>query len=79
MTGPNDNEATPLLGANGTRKSSSVQQYHAFPWLKRDSVVEETEMADTSIGERLPYNDYTTIDQLHDLVLLPISFISRQD
>ncbi|KAI9676961.1 MAG: hypothetical protein M1817_006800 [Caeruleum heppii] len=29
---------------------------------------EEQALADTSIGERLPYNDYTTIDWLHDLV-----------
>lgn len=25
-------------------------------------------MADTAVGERLKYNDYTTIDWLHDLV-----------
>jgi chloride channel 3/4/5 len=29
---------------------------------------EEQELAGTAIGERLPYNDYTTIDWLHDLV-----------
>ncbi|CZT00144.1 uncharacterized protein RAG0_08296 [Rhynchosporium agropyri] len=28
---------------------------------------EEQELAGTAIGERLPYNDYTTIDKLHDL------------
>lgn len=26
-------------------------------------------MADTAVGERLKYNDYTTIDWLHDLVI----------
>ena len=29
---------------------------------------EEQLLSATSIGERLPYNDYTTIDWLHDLV-----------
>ena len=29
---------------------------------------EEQALGNTAIGERLPYNDYTTIDWLHDLV-----------
>jgi len=29
---------------------------------------EEQAMAGSSVGERLPYNDYTTIDWLHELV-----------
>ena len=29
---------------------------------------EEQVLAGTVVGERLPYNDYTTIDWLHDLV-----------
>lgn len=29
---------------------------------------EEQVLKDTAVGERLPYNDYTTIDWLHDLV-----------
>jgi chloride channel 3/4/5 len=29
---------------------------------------EELALGETAIGERLPYNDYTTIDWLHDLV-----------
>jgi chloride channel 3/4/5 len=29
---------------------------------------EEQLLSDTAVGERLPYNDYTTIDWLHDLV-----------
>ena len=29
---------------------------------------EEQLLAETSVGERLPYNNYTTIDWLHDLV-----------
>lgn len=31
---------------------------------------EEQELGETAVGERLPYNDYTTIDWLHDLVCL---------
>lgn len=46
--------------------------YGAFQRLKDDSTVVETEMADTSVGDRLPYNDYTTIDQLHDLVFVQV-------
>lgn len=38
---------------------------------------EEQELAGTAVGERLPYNDYTTIDWLHDLVgsLLTILYL----
>ena len=32
---------------------------------------EEQLLSDTAVGERLPYNDYTTIDWLHDLVCRP--------
>jgi len=31
---------------------------------------EEQALGESAIGERLPYNDYTTIDWLHDLVCL---------
>jgi hypothetical protein len=33
-----------------------------------EATAEEVKMADTAVGERLKYNDYTTIDWLHDLV-----------
>ena len=33
---------------------------------------EEQLLGGTAIGERLPYNDYTTIDWLHDLVSLDL-------
>lgn len=29
---------------------------------------DELQMGGSTVGERLPYNDYTTIDWLHDLV-----------
>lgn len=37
-------------------------------------------MADTAVGERLKYNDYTTIDWLHDLVIAPhaVLFFCKQ-
>jgi chloride channel 3/4/5 len=38
---------------------------------------EEQHMAASTVGERLPYNDYTTIDWLHDLVLSPIPQLLR--
>jgi chloride channel 3/4/5 len=31
---------------------------------------EEAALGTSTVGERLPYNDYTTIDWLHDLVRL---------
>ena len=34
---------------------------------------DEQALSSAPIGERLPYNDYTTIDWLHDLVRSPIS------
>ncbi|KAL8689894.1 MAG: hypothetical protein Q9218_004543 [Villophora microphyllina] len=51
------------------RRLSAVQQE-----ADADSIIlthvskEEQLLAATSVGERLPYNDYTTIDWLHDLV-----------
>jgi hypothetical protein len=33
-----------------------------------EATAEEVKMGDTAVGERLKYNDYTTIDWLHDLV-----------
>ncbi|OCK77367.1 chloride channel-like protein 3 [Lepidopterella palustris CBS 459.81] len=45
-----------------------------FPRMRHDeearSIItkEEVALGSTALGERLPYNDYTTIDWLHDLV-----------
>jgi hypothetical protein len=36
---------------------------------------EEQLLGETAIGERLPYNDYTTIDWLHDLVRISIMLL----
>lgn len=52
-----ETERSPLLGHDG----SSVNK-------DPEATAEEVKMADTAVGERLKYNDYTTIDWLHDLV-----------
>ena len=65
---PQDEEADeryPLLDprvaqlAAGNTQASIISS-HVFK--------EEQELGSTAVGERLPYNDYTTIDWLHDLV-----------
>lgn len=51
------------------RRFSAVQQEVDADSLRSTHVSkEEQRLAATSIGERLPYNSYTTIDWLHDLV-----------
>jgi chloride channel 3/4/5 len=64
------NENTPLIspgiaelrGGNipGSSEISSI--------ISSSLSKEEEALGKTAIGERLPYNDYTTIDWLHDLV-----------
>ncbi|EMD01197.1 hypothetical protein BAUCODRAFT_29646 [Baudoinia panamericana UAMH 10762] len=68
-------ERSPLLGAeNGGHKPTDhrltklQQDEEANSIVKSHVSVEEQKMADSSVGERLAYNDYTTIDWLHDLV-----------
>lgn len=71
------NEHTRLLDPriaqiNG-RKSSryndqSLSPHDTSSILSSHVSKEEQELAGTAVGERLPYNDYTTIDWLHDLV-----------
>ncbi|KAL8860871.1 MAG: hypothetical protein Q9178_002626 [Gyalolechia marmorata] len=51
------------------RRLSAVQhEADAGSILSTHVSKEEQLLANTSVGERLPYNDYTTIDWLHDLV-----------
>jgi chloride channel 3/4/5 len=54
------NERTPLLH---DRRSSNLHGVESSTLSK-----EEQQLVDSTVGERLPYNDYTTIDWLHDLV-----------
>lgn len=66
------NEQTRLL-SNGRRGSAQLgaELHHgddASSIVNSHVSKDEQLLADTAIGERLPYNDYTTIDWLHDLV-----------
>jgi len=67
------NEQSPLLPGHGQvlqdRRLSRLQQDEVASSVVKSHVsVEEMAMGGSSIGERLAYNDYTTIDWLHDLV-----------
>lgn len=46
----------------------SLSPHTASSILSSHISKEEQELSGTAVGERLPYNDYTTIDWLHDLV-----------
>jgi hypothetical protein len=50
-----------------TRLLSAVRKLSAYS-IHSHLSKEEQLLGETSIGERLPYNNYTTIDWLHDLV-----------
>ncbi|KAL8948397.1 MAG: hypothetical protein Q9222_005412 [Ikaeria aurantiellina] len=58
---------TPQL-AHDRRLSTILQNGDAESIISTHVSKEEQLLAATSVGERLPYNDYTTIDWLHDLV-----------
>jgi hypothetical protein len=70
MTGADEN--SPLLDAeraSDRRLSRLIQKDDAASSIvKSHASVDEQALADSTIGERLAYNDYTTIDWLHDLV-----------
>ena len=62
------NEHSRLLPTN---KRLSVVQHEngdAASVISSHLSKDEIALGDTAVGERLPYNDYTTIDWLHDLV-----------
>lgn len=69
------NEHTHLLDPRvaelRSRKQSVSSHDEATSIVSSHVSKEEQELAGTAIGERLPYNDYTTIDWLHDLVRSP--------
>ena len=66
------NERTQLLYqvANDRRLSQLQQDEEARSIVDSAVTKEEAALGDATIGERLPYNDYTTIDWLHGLVRL---------
>lgn len=53
-----------LAELQGRRRSSARAQSIVSSHVSK----EEHALSQTAVGERLPYNDYTTIDWLHDLV-----------
>lgn len=57
-------ERTVLLGTG----VANVRGDQAHSILSSAVSKEEQALGGTAVGERLPYNDYTTIDWLHDLV-----------
>jgi hypothetical protein len=60
-----------LLYAANDRRLSILQQDEEAASIVTSAVTkEEAALGGSTVGERLPYNDYTTIDWLHDLVLL---------
>ena len=65
-------ENSPLRDAEQppNRRLSKIQKFDdvASSMVKSHTSVDEQALADSTVGERLAYNDYTTIDWLHDLV-----------
>lgn len=66
---PNAEERTPLLQSNRIAQLQHEQDEEAQSTISSTVTKDEQQLAGSTVGERLPYNDYTTIDWLHDLVL----------
>jgi chloride channel 3/4/5 len=62
------NEHTPLLHQSRLSRLQHEQDEEASSIIASTVTKEEQQLAGSTVGERLPYNDYTTIDWLHDLV-----------
>ena len=62
------NERTPLLHDRRLSNLQREQDVESTCTVSSTLSKEEQQLFDSTIGERLPYNDYTTIDWLHDLV-----------
>jgi chloride channel 3/4/5 len=63
------NEQSRLLPHNKRLGSISVRRgSDAGSIISSHLSKDELALGDTAVGERLAYNDYTTIDWLHDLV-----------
>ena len=71
--GPLENERTHLLvhAPHDRRLSAIRHDGDAQSILSSHLSKEELALGKTPLGERLPYNDYSTIDWLHDLVRRP--------
>ncbi|KAI4660442.1 uncharacterized protein J4E78_005145 [Alternaria triticimaculans] len=64
----NGYERTPLLHQARLSHLQHEQDEEASSIIASTVTKEEQQLAESPVGERLPYNDYTTIDWLHDLV-----------
>ena len=69
------NEQTHLLPhvVNDRRLSAIHHEADADSIISSHVSKEEQLLSTIPVGERLPYNDYTTIDWLHDLVRLGLA------
>ena len=72
-------EQSPLFHANGNRRLSRLIQRdeEASSIIRSHVSIQEQKLGESTIGERLPYNNYQTIDWLHDLVCLAMCRSSR--
>ena len=61
-------ERTPLLHSSRVAQLQHEQDEEAQSTISSTVTKDEQQLAGSTVGERLPYNDYTTIDWLHDLV-----------
>lgn len=70
------NERTKLLShvANDRRLSAVLQEDDVASIIGSHVSKDEQALSAAPVGERLPYNDYTTIDWLHDLVNVSIEY-----
>jgi chloride channel 3/4/5 len=73
--GKEPTERTRLLslahrGANDRRLSQLQQQQETESLVHSSVTKEEHNLSASTVGERLPYQNYATIDWLHDLVCL---------
>ncbi len=63
-------ERTPLLHDPRLSQIQREQDVETASTISSTLSKEEQQLVDSTVGERLPYNDYTTIDWLHDLVCI---------
>lgn len=61
-------ERTRLLLHTANDRRLSQIQHDAESIVTSAVTKDEAALGGSTVGERLPYNDYTTIDWLHDLV-----------
>ena len=63
-----DPRVSQLNGRRASHRMDEIQGEDGHSIISSHVSKDEQLLGQTAIGERLPYNDYTTIDWLHDLV-----------